>query len=209
MTWRCVWAVAAVLAAVGPAPAQLRYAWADAAGNPVSAATITAPGGSVDLRVYVVDTSAGAGVLNANGGLGSSGVRVSFNSPGGVVSAGAFTAGPAWAFGTNNDPLTTPPANSKVLNVGALTVGVTPATGENRVLLGTVTLTGLAAGTTSVSLLDPNPASNFNTTDYDIGGGLDNLFSGTPVLIVTYAPVPEPAGLLAVAALLALRRCRR
>lgn len=198
MACRGMWAAMAVLVAAGSAPAQLRYAWADTSGNPVSSATITTPGGAVMLRVYVVDTSSGAGVLTANGGLGSAGVRASFNSPGGVVTAGAFTAGSAWEFGNNNDPLASPPANSKVLNLGAFTAGVLPAAGDNRVLLGTITLTGLTPGSTDVSLIDPNPLSAANTTWFDTGDGLDNLFSGTPVVTVTYAPVPEPTGLLAV-----------
>src|SRR3954447_10077406 len=77
-------AVAGLIAAAGSARAQIRYEFADNAGNALSSFSV-APGGSIPIRVYLHELTAGAPTFNSQGGLGTGSVRVTFNTPGGVA----------------------------------------------------------------------------------------------------------------------------
>ena len=193
---------AALAATAGPVVAQtsglqLAYAWADAAGNSLSATTVGV-GSSVDVRLYLTVTADPNGVVTAGGGFGSAAVRAT-SAAGLSVTAGSSDAGSGrWDFGSTGD-LNLPV--DIVLNVGMLFAGGrTPAAG--RVLLGTITLRGDTAGDYTVSAADPNPQAG-DITLFNTGQSLDGFLSATPpALSVGVQPVPEPVGLLAAAAVL-------
>ena len=208
---RVVVVIGLLLAAARPARAQLVYEFANAAG--VAQSNFSVPvGSSVAIRVYIHETSAGAATLNANGGLGTGAVRVTFDNPSGVASVqatGDISPGPAWAFGTPAIDST----SARLVNGSSITSGVLPDT-EGRILLGTFIFQGLAEGSVTLGALDPNPGVGYDTSSFATSANIpltnyDPLLqSATATLTVT--PVPEPAALgLAAAALLAARRLRR
>lgn len=199
-----VLATAAVLLTPLAADAQLRYTWADLSGNPISATSVNGIGSTVTLRLYVQDASAGATVFGSQGGLGTAAVRVTASQSGaGVISGTPGIGNPGWEFGNTNG---SNPTSSVTLNVFNFSAGRTPDAG-GRVLLGTVTLRGDAAGTYNISASDPNPASLGDVTLFLNGQSLDSL--GPAEIQFAVVPVPEPVGLLAVAGIgagVALRR---
>lgn len=198
----------AVLALAGPANAQLAYQFADAAGNPQTVFSVV-EGNTLPIRIYLRDTTTGAPTLGANGGLGSSAVRLSYTNssvasiaiPGGV--AGAI---PPWESGNSTGSVA---GSSAALNVGIFTVQPNGALPQgDRIFLGTFTFTASSVGTSSLTAADPNPASNFDTTYYSNGDGLDTLIS-TASATLNVTPVPEPAALLLAAAGLGVRSVLR
>ena len=81
-------------------------------------------------------------------------------------------------------------------DASSFTAGVMPD-GDGRILLGTFTLTGQSLGSASLSALDPNPGTNFDTTRFATGVGIDDLLAPASVTVFV-VPVPEPAGVLLV-----------
>src|SRR5438270_872435 len=104
-----VWslALAALLLAGRPAPAQIVYEFADDTGAAKNSFSVLL-GNTLPVRVYIHELTAGAPTLNSQGGLGSGGVRVTFNSPAGVAAVTSLTdvqpadttIGGPWGFGT-------------------------------------------------------------------------------------------------------------
>lgn len=203
-------AALAVLVLASPASAQLQYQFADSAGTATS--TFSVPvGGTVAIRVYLRDTTGGAPTLNANGGLGSAAVRVSYTNSGVASIANIGTdivaAVPPWDFGTTAGSV----ANaSGVLND---TIDISPAGAlptSDRIFIGTFTFTANAEGTSNLTAADPNPGNGFDTTHFSNGAGLDAVISNATATI-TVTPVPEPATVLGIAAVVVLtgRAARR
>jgi hypothetical protein len=184
-------ALVCVALAVIPAtaPAQLQYAWGDSSGNPITSANVNALNGTVTLRVYVQDLSSGASVFNSQGGLGSASVKVTGVTGSANVTAGSPDTGTGkWEFGDTNSSNPPTSINLNVLNASA---GRLPDA-SGRVLLGTVTLQGVSAGTFNVTAADPFPGNSGDVTLFANGQTLDPLTTATLQLIV----VPEPTGLL-------------
>lgn len=192
-------AVLAVLALASPASAQLQYQFADGTGT--ASSTFSVPvGGTVSIRVYLRDTTGGAPTLNANGGLGSAAVRVSYTNSGVASVANLATdvvaAVPPWEFGTTAGSVAN---TSAVLNdtLDTSPTGVLP-TGD-RIFIGTFTFTANAEGTSNLTAADPNPGIGFDTTHFSNGANLDGMISNATATI-TVTPVPEPGTILGVAA---------
>ncbi len=123
---------------------------------------------AVPIRIYLHELTPGAPLFQSNGGLGSGGVRLSFNTPPGIaglsladVSPATIANGGPWDLGTATSTLGT----SAAIADGALAAGVLPDA-QGRILLGTFTLHGLAPGTVTLGAADPNPATGFDTSSF-------------------------------------------
>lgn len=200
--------VVGLLAAAGAARADVVYEFASATGTPTSS-FVASEGGTLTVRVYVRDTSAGAAVFNANGGLATARFRLFYDNPSGrvdvanaasVVPATVFDGGP-WA---DNEATI---VGSTTVRVGVLsrqTAGVLPDA-NGRIWLATVTLRALTQGTTTLRLADPDANRSGDTTSFATNGAgnplveYDALLSQTNVTVLVTV-VPEPAGLLVAAA---------
>jgi hypothetical protein len=197
-------AVAGLGLAAGSARAQIAYEFADISGAPQSSFTINGIGGNVQIRVYLHDLSSGASELNSQGGLATAGVRVTYNNPGGFAavqsSSDVTGAIPPWSSSTTNGSNF---SQSAVLNLfSPFSGGVLPDS-NGRVFLGTFTFHGLAPGVETIGAVDPNPGTNFDTTHFNGGVGIDSqLVSGAATINVS--PVPEPTVLFAATAGLGL-----
>ncbi len=197
----------------GSARAQIAYEFANSAGVPQSSFLINGIGGTVQIQVYLHETTSGAPELNSLGGLGTSAVRLTYNSPSGIAAVQGIPdvvgAIPPWSFSTTNGSGDF--SSSAVLNVASFS-GVLPDS-NGRILLGTFTFHGVSAGTVNLTAVDPNPGTNTDTTHFSGGIGIDSIISGgTATLVVS--PVPEPVlSTVAASAALALaglyRRIKR
>jgi hypothetical protein len=214
-------AIGALALTIGSARAQITYEFANATNGVAQTNFSVAVGGSLPIQIYLHELTPGAPMFNGNGGLGSGGVRFSFNTPTGIaglaltdVSPATTAAGGLWDLGTP----TLNPGISAAIADGALATGVKPDA-QGRILLGTFTLHGLTPGMVTLGAADPNSAIGFDTSSFVAGANGIPLINYDPNLLakmatLTVTPVPEPASLLAactVAAGLtgAVRRIRR
>jgi hypothetical protein len=203
--------LAVLAAAAAPASAQtgeLVYEFADDAGMTSSSFTVP-EGQAVRVRLYLRERDAAAPLLNADRGLGTGAVRVTYGAASAATIANPATdialAVPPWSDGNTNGT----DAVSGVVNLfKGGTEGVRPTDG--RVFLGTFTFTGQRVGSVTLTAEDPNPGVGDNTPSFTNANPLDSRIDrATATLTVT--PVPEPAAVLAVAAagLAALGSVRR
>src|SRR5262249_39207783 len=122
-------ALGALALAGGPAPAQVVYEFADATTDATQTNFSVPAGGALPIRVYLHELTPGSPLFHSAGGLGASGVRLSFATPPGVaallsvadVAPATTAAGGPWDLGT---PSVTPTSGSVIL--GALLGGVAP-----------------------------------------------------------------------------------
>ena len=197
--------LAAALAAAAPARAQTfgNFQFADTAGAPLSALTIANPGGTADVRVYLVETD-GQNTLNTIG-LFSADVRVRYDNPAGVanvLSVNDIMRNPQFdqQLGTSRTD-TFAILNEQTTSLAGVQ---SPANDPNRVYLGTFHFTGQNLGTVTVTADSPVATGG---TLLNNGTDLSNrITAGTLSLTV----IPEPGWLLLglVAAGLAARRRR-
>lgn len=191
-------AVAAVCAFAGSAHAHLEYMLTDSLGVPRSSFTIGTVGGFVDIRLYIAQD----GVTTLDAGLVAAGVRLNYDNPASiarVMTTADITANPDWDA---VPPFTlTADAMSARLNLLDIT-GVFPT--DNRILLGTMRLTGTGLGTVSITAGDPDPLFDDTATKaFEILDG--ELESITARVTVT----PAPASAMALSGLLLAARRRR
>jgi hypothetical protein len=208
-TWAA--AVAALVCLAPPAPAQVAFQFARDDGTAQTTFSVV-QGQTINIRLYLFDSAAGAPTLSAEGGLSTVGVRVTSGTPSVATLANLATdvlpAIPPWSSGNSNNSTLPTSAVLNVLNFGA--AGILPDA-AGRVLLGTMRFTGLAVGQTALTAADPNPVPGDTTRWNPPFTSIDALLGmGTATLAVT--PVPEPTGLalagLAAAALAVARRRR-
>jgi hypothetical protein len=176
------------------AKAGFQFQFTDSSGNAASGFTISGPGSTVDIRVYLLQTG-GSTNLSANG-LVDGGVALQFSSsaPFTVSSAANITPNSAQFAGTNNTSVTTSSGTTTAtLQVHNSTPVLAPTSGANanRILLGTFTFTGLSNGSAVVvtALPDPNSANNVDGA----GNNLDSMITNSNAAITV---VPEPSALL-------------
>jgi hypothetical protein len=164
----------------------------DSGSTPMSSFTVAA-GSTVTVNVYLkeLDTN---GTLQSQG-LQSAGVNVISDAPSAasVASASAIAANPGFANQSNSVSGGT--ATLQADNFGNANI-VFPASGDpNRILLGSFTFTGNAAGTANLTAQNIDPTGEFSYNVTGSGNSLDSLISnGTATITVT--AVPEPGGLL-------------
>jgi hypothetical protein len=190
-------AVAGLGLAAGQARAQIAYEFADTSGAPQSSFTINGIGGIVQIRVYLHELTPSATELNSQGGLATAAVRVTYNNPGGFAAVQSLSdvagATPPWASGTTNGSHFSTDAALSLFST--FSNGVLPDA-NGRIFLGTFTFHGLSPGVETIGAVDPNPATNFDTTHFTGGVGIDSQLSpGTATINVS--PVPEPTILFA------------
>jgi hypothetical protein len=205
----------ALLWATQPVSAQIVYEFADSAGNAQTSFTVPA-GGTISIKVFIHELTAGAPTLNSQGGLATGAVRVRFNNPAGIAAVltnGDITAAvPPWNGGTG---VVDTGANANTAKLSDLTLfsGVLPTNG--RIEIGTFLFHALVPGSTTLAAVDPNPGAGFDTSSFNTTGGVPNI-DYDPLLVpgsanLTVTGVPEPtslvlAGLAAVG--MAIRRRR-
>jgi hypothetical protein len=182
------------------ARAGFQFQFADSTGAPSTAFSISGPGGTVDIQIWLLQTG-GSTNLSANG-LVDGGVALQFSStaPFTVSSASNITPNSAQFGGPNATSLTSSGGTtSATLQVHSSTPVLAPTTGANanRILLGTFTFTGLTSGSavTLTALPDPNSANNVD----GLGNNLDGMITNSSAAITV---VPEP-GTLVLTSLLA------
>src|SRR5437868_1356639 len=83
-------ALAGLLLACPPAPAQIVYEFADDTGAAKGSFSVPV-GGTLPVHVYIHETAANAPTLHSQGGLGTGAVLVTFNTPAGVAAVQAQT----------------------------------------------------------------------------------------------------------------------
>lgn len=192
-------AVAAVCAFAGSAQAHLEYMLTDSLGVPRSSFTIGTVGGFVDIRLYIAQDG---GHTELDAGLVAAGVRLSYDNPTSiarVMTTADITPNPEWD-GIPPALLTADGLSARV-NMLDLT-GVLPV--DNRILLGTMRLTGTGLGTVSILAGDPDPLFDDTATKmFEILDG--ELESITARVTVT----PAPASVVALSGLLVIARRRR
>jgi hypothetical protein len=207
----------ALLWAAQPSNAQIVYEFANSSGVAQTSFSM-GQNSTLAIQVFIHELTAGAPTLNSQGGLGSGAVRVRFNNPAGIAAvltqADITAAVPPWSFaGTQIGSGAN--ANSVTLADAALASGIFPDA-NGRVLLGTFLFhSNSAAGTTTLALVDPNPASAFDTSSFNTTGGTPNidydplLVPGSATLTVTGVPEPTSLALAGLAAVgMAIRRRR-
>jgi hypothetical protein len=203
-------AVAGMALICGPASAQISYQWASNTSPFSSVTTATVPqGGTLTLRAYLVEPPPSTN-LNGGTGLTNSGVRAVVANPA-LATVSSVTpaanrlnnvivaSGQPW----ENSNIGVPPSdgtatatNSMAFNVLNLS-STTPADASGRILLGTVTFTGVGStgGTPmTVTLQDPNSGNPGNTTN-GASVNLDSLIANS-TLSLTVSAVPEPTSML-------------
>ncbi|MFO0936534.1 MAG: hypothetical protein U0798_08495 [Gemmataceae bacterium] len=192
----------------GTAQAQLSYEFADSTGTATTNFSINSLGGTVAIRVYLHDTTRGATILNANGGLGSAAVRLTYNSPSGVARVNSLASDvtgaiPPWsAYTTLGSDV---PNNAVINEFSSTTAGVLPDS-DGRIFLGTFVLTGIAPGTVNLTATDPNSTTNFDTTYFVTGDGIDSqIADANAVLTFTVVPEPQVTIVLSIVGLFGLR----
>ena len=151
--------------------------------------------------MYLVATPTTATTINADGGLATAGVRVTFNNPAGV--AGVVSASdvkPATPANGGQFDFGTPSADATSAAVSNASFGGVTFPASDRVLLGTFTFAGQSVGTTTLGAVDPNPAQLGDISSFTSSAPFDQpgfLPPGAATLQVV--PVPEPAFVLAAA----------
>jgi len=184
-------ALVGCLLAVGSARADLVFQFADASGNASSAFTVNA-GSTVDVRVYLLQTSSTTTLSSA--GLLDGGVALKFSStaPFTVSSSSAIT--PSSAFGGPNNTNVSTSGGTTTASVQVHDDGgvLAPTTGAdaNRILLGTFTFSGLSAGSAVTVSAFPDPKSANNVDGNH--NNLDSLITQSSAAITVVA-VPEPS----------------
>jgi hypothetical protein len=206
-----VMSIAGLALAVRPATAQVAYEFANATTGTAQTLFTVLAGQTVPIRVYIHDNGVGAPTLNANGGLATGAVRVTYNNAAvanvQLSATNPSAAVPPWSFGNSNNSN----ATSAVLN--NLSFAPVLPDAQGRILLGQFTFTGVSGGTVTLTMGDPNPTNNTDNTYFNGGAGLDSLIGpGTPATL-TVTVIPEPGSLLlgslAAAGLVAIRRRTR
>ncbi len=148
-----------------------------------SAYLIGGVGGSVDVPVYATQVAGGPQVAAGNELL-TAGTIVAYNHPSGVaavLNASDVSGGPLWSSSSSNAlSATASLATTSVSGIADL---------SSPLLLGTFHFTGLALGSTTISVANLTPGPSFETTQ---GNVLDPTNTATAIVQV----VPEPSGLV-------------
>jgi hypothetical protein len=162
-------------------------------GTPQAAIQIPGVGATVPIQVYLRQTD-GETILTSEG-LDFAGIQVSFGSPAGIA---AVTANNHIQPGPGFDLITDPPVFTATTAELDELAPLTVFDDANRILLGTFTFTGLALGTTSISVTDLTGGDDLVT---GLGNALDSLItSGSATLTVTPEPSSVALSLLVVGA---------
>src|SRR5262249_16776097 len=146
-----------------------QFQFTDSSGTASSNFTINSIGGTVDVRVYLTQTSPDT-QLTANG-LVSGGVQVN-NSTGAVaqvLSNSDITPNVKPSGQFDSGTTSTSSSQSKVADFqdagSAPVTAPTSGADANRILLGTFRFTGLSQGSTFLSTADPSPFDDTVTGD--------------------------------------------
>jgi hypothetical protein len=184
----------ACLALAGPARADFSYQFADAGGTASSNFTVS-QGGTVDIRVYLLQTGGSTNLTAA--GLTDGGVSLTFSASGPftVTSTANIFPGPDFG-GTNHTSLSTNSGTTTAtVQVHNSTPVLAPTSGadQNRILLGTFRFSGVTPGSdlTVTTLPDPNSANNIDGN----GVNLDSMIHNSSAAI-TVTAVPEPGSIV-------------
>ena len=153
-------------------------------------------GQTVDVPLYLIQTDTNTELTT---GLLSAGIGIDF-APTGIANASFLSYGLGWNSGfsaTNID-------NSA--GTASMQTGVEfldPAVTEtlNAILLGTFRFTGVAAGTSFLTLRDADPLQDDTLVDdplaYTVLDGIITFGATTSITVNGVAAVPEPSGVLA------------
>src|SRR5262249_11383367 len=153
--------------------AQIVYEFADASGTAQTNFSVPV-GGTVSVKVFIHELTAGAPTLNSQGGLGTGAVRVRFNNPANiaaVLTTSDLTNAGSWQFFT---PTIGSGANANSATfAGGTFSGVLP-NAQGRIELGTFLFHALAVGSTTLAAVDPTSAG-FDTSSFNTTGGVPNI----------------------------------
>jgi hypothetical protein len=168
------------------------YQFADTSGVATTNFTVAGPGGTVTVRAYLLETD-GSVLLNEE--LFSASVALAFDLPAGVATvSGVGDIAPNAAF-ANLLPAPSVSATEAGFT-GDVGFGPFLAPAANRIFLGEFTLTGLSAGTTTLTLRDRNPFTDDTVTGF--GTILDGDIGTATATLTVQGPanaVPAPGGL--------------
>lgn len=200
------WVLGIVTVLLTALPGRADFVWefADSLGTPTSSFTISNIGNTVDVRVYLKEFGSNPGNVLASEGLFGVGIRLDFDSPGGIAAVlstsdiiandgvGKFDDTASQKKIVNN-----PVANTaRLLEISSTLPGVSPeGTGAlNRILVGTFRFTGQANG--SVTVLAQDYAGTDDTVTGTTFMVLDGLIGqSTATITVGQAAIPEPGSL--------------
>ncbi len=205
----------ALLAALAAAPARAGFTLqtTNAAGAP-TAAFATTVGGTVVVGVYLVET--GGGSVLRDDGLFSAGVGLAYGTPGvaGVTAPGRVAPNPLFTNAT--PPPSFSPAGAGFSGDVDLGDPLYTSGPNGRIFLGTFTLTGLSAGSTTLTARDRIPGAyddfltgSFNSLDTGLAFGSATLVVTGPAVTATPAPATGVAAGLAAGLLVAARGLRQ
>jgi hypothetical protein len=188
-----------------PARAQYTYEFAEA--GTFSSSFTVAQGSTVAVQVYLVGTNSAGNNNLASNGLSSGGVGLQYATNGPFTIPGASSNNPNIvgnpAFGNSNNSVVNGgngqfgTGNTSTATVQNTSFGTpvypstTDANGNNAVLLGTFTFTGVSPASGTTIAVTPSSVSNVDGA----GNALDSMITSSSFSI-TVTAVPEPGSLM-------------
>lgn len=178
-------------------------------GTPQTSIQIAGPGKTVDIQVFLSQYSVDGEPNLAIDGLFSAGIRVTLDNPMGIAGVQDLThiaQGPEFDFVSSKLTATTAELNEAIFSDP---FAVFPDD-EGRILLGTFRFTGLALGSTIITVSDLNEEAGFDDLVTGFMVPLDDLIaSGSATLTVTPEPGSIALSLLMIGAASVVTSCRR
>jgi hypothetical protein len=198
-------AVLTMMLSVHGARADYTFLFTDSSGTASNSFTVK-QGQTIDIRVYLAQTSSTTGLSST--GLNAGGVQLN-TSTSSIANVTNVTANSA--FDTNSTNAGSSASVTEHQTTSSAVLAPTSGTDANRILLGTFTFTGVSTGTTLTVTAVPSTGTSVNV----LGDGtvIDSMIHNASAAVTV---VPEPSSLiltgLAAAALgtgLVRRRLRR
>ncbi len=150
------------------------------------------------------DLILGGDIRDGADGIFLAAARLESDSP--TIASSAFVAaGPGFL-----DSMITPstPTELNLESINPTVPTFAPNSDPTSLVLGTFRFTGLTAGTSTVSLVDPTIFDDW-VFGNDLGGDDTAVFSNAQAMSIRVAPVPEPSSLLIMAGTIGLAVMQR